>query len=281
MLRRIRSRLTYSNVVASMALFIALGGISYAAVKLPKNSVGSSQIRKNSVTGSKVKNSSLTGSDVKNSSLTGSDVKNSSLTGSDVKNSSLTGSDIRNKSLTAADFNGSIQGPQGAQGPKGDQGPAGPNVQLKDATGAVVGRFLGLIPEGGAVYSVERDGGYWFYLGSGQVFSFGSPTWKTSDCSGTAYLRNSSSSFSAATFALLVGGPFRVSFRTLSAGVFGPPSAWKGTGASETLGVATQLYRRDSTTGVCAADGGPTTGNLAALTPVDAPPDFAGPLAIA
>lgn len=55
MLRKIRSRLTYSNVVASMALFIALGGVSYAAVTLPKNSVGSSQVKKNAITGSKVK----------------------------------------------------------------------------------------------------------------------------------------------------------------------------------------------------------------------------------
>ncbi len=46
MLRRIRSRLTYSDVVASLALFIALGGVSYAAVKLPKNSVGPRRSRR-------------------------------------------------------------------------------------------------------------------------------------------------------------------------------------------------------------------------------------------
>ena len=39
MLRGIRNRLTYANVMATVALFIALGGVSYAAVKLPKNSV--------------------------------------------------------------------------------------------------------------------------------------------------------------------------------------------------------------------------------------------------
>ncbi len=128
MLRRTRNRLTYANVVASMALFVALGGVSYAAVKLPKNSVGSTQIKKNAVTGSKVRNSSLTGSDVKNSSLRGGDIKNSSLTGSDVRSSSLTGSDVKDGSLSAADFSGSLQGaqgPAGAQGAKGDPGPRG------------------------------------------------------------------------------------------------------------------------------------------------------------
>jgi hypothetical protein len=58
-----RPRLTYANVVATMALFIALGGASYAALKLPKNSVGTKQLKKNAVNGSKVKNNSLTGED--------------------------------------------------------------------------------------------------------------------------------------------------------------------------------------------------------------------------
>jgi len=59
MLRRIRPHLSFANVASVTALFIALGGASYAAVKLPKNSVGSSQIKKNAVTGAKVKNGSL------------------------------------------------------------------------------------------------------------------------------------------------------------------------------------------------------------------------------
>ena len=110
MLQRIRSRLSYANVTATLALFIALGGVSYAAVKLPKNSVGATQIKKNAVTGAKVRNSSLTGSDVKDRSLTG------------------------------ADFSGSVRGPAGAQGPKGETGPAGP-IQGTPAGGALTGTY--------------------------------------------------------------------------------------------------------------------------------------------
>lgn len=44
-----RPRLTYSNVVASLALFVALGGTSYAITKLPRNSVGSAQVRDGSL----------------------------------------------------------------------------------------------------------------------------------------------------------------------------------------------------------------------------------------
>jgi hypothetical protein len=46
------------NVLACVALFIALGGVSYAAA-LPRNSVGSQQIKKDAVTSAKVKNGSL------------------------------------------------------------------------------------------------------------------------------------------------------------------------------------------------------------------------------
>jgi hypothetical protein len=42
-----------------VALFVALGGTSYAVTQLPKNSVGSKQIKKNAVNSSKVKNRSL------------------------------------------------------------------------------------------------------------------------------------------------------------------------------------------------------------------------------
>ncbi len=45
MLRSIASRLTYANVMATAALFIALGGGAYAAFKVPKNSVGTKQLK--------------------------------------------------------------------------------------------------------------------------------------------------------------------------------------------------------------------------------------------
>jgi hypothetical protein len=65
-----RSRLNYANVVATLALFLALCGGSYAALKLPKNSVGPKQLKKNSVTSVKVKAGSLLTSDFKKSQRT-------------------------------------------------------------------------------------------------------------------------------------------------------------------------------------------------------------------
>jgi hypothetical protein len=68
-LARLRPHLSYANVVASIALFVALGGGAYAAITLPKNSVGSKQIKRNAVNGKKVKNLSLSGADINLSKL--------------------------------------------------------------------------------------------------------------------------------------------------------------------------------------------------------------------
>ncbi len=47
-------RLTYANVVATLALFLALGGAAYAATQLPADSVGTRQLRAGAVTAGKL-----------------------------------------------------------------------------------------------------------------------------------------------------------------------------------------------------------------------------------
>src|SRR5881296_1014743 len=71
MLARIRAGLSYANVMATIAVFLALGGGAYAALKLPKNSVGSKQIKKRAVTKAKLHKGAVDGSKVKDHSLTG------------------------------------------------------------------------------------------------------------------------------------------------------------------------------------------------------------------
>jgi hypothetical protein len=79
-------RVTYANLMSTIAVFIALGGTSYAVLRLPANSVGTAQLRNGSVTRAKVKPGSL----------------------------------------TVADFAGAVaRGPRGPQGPPGPQGPLG------------------------------------------------------------------------------------------------------------------------------------------------------------
>jgi hypothetical protein len=62
---KIRGKLSYANVVSTLCLFLVLGGAAYAAIHLPKNSVGTKQLKKNSVTSPKVKNGSLSRVDLR------------------------------------------------------------------------------------------------------------------------------------------------------------------------------------------------------------------------
>jgi hypothetical protein len=61
----IRRRMTFANAVAIVALFVALGGTGYAAIKLPKNSVGTKQLKNGAVTAKKVKAHTLLATDFK------------------------------------------------------------------------------------------------------------------------------------------------------------------------------------------------------------------------
>ena len=72
-------RPTYANVVATLALFIALGGSAIAASTLGKNSVGPKQLKKNAVTTPKVKNKAITGAKIKPGTITGTQVNASTL----------------------------------------------------------------------------------------------------------------------------------------------------------------------------------------------------------
>jgi hypothetical protein len=50
----VRPRLTYANLVATLALFIALGGGAYAATELPAHSVGTRELKNGAVTPTKL-----------------------------------------------------------------------------------------------------------------------------------------------------------------------------------------------------------------------------------
>ena len=53
---QIRKKLTYANVMSTIAVFLMLGsGAAFAASQLAKNSVGPKQLKKNAVTAAKLK----------------------------------------------------------------------------------------------------------------------------------------------------------------------------------------------------------------------------------
>src|SRR3712207_3529667 len=95
----IRRRVSYANVVATLALFVALGGSSYAAL-----------------------------------TVTGKQVKNGSLTGKDVKNRSLGAKELSAKAKRALRGSVGAQGPQGLPGPQGPVGSTESNAVVRRDT---------------------------------------------------------------------------------------------------------------------------------------------------
>lgn len=83
---RVKKVLTFSNVVAFVALFVALGGSVYAAGK-----ISGTQIKSGSVPGNRIKSKSLTGKQIKPGSLTGTQIKADSLGAAQINESTLTG----------------------------------------------------------------------------------------------------------------------------------------------------------------------------------------------
>ena len=89
-MRKILRRLpSPAMVVACIALAVALGGTSYAAIKLPRNSVGTSQLQKNAVVASKLNARSVGPQKLQNNAVTTRTVKDSQLTGAKIVESTL------------------------------------------------------------------------------------------------------------------------------------------------------------------------------------------------
>jgi hypothetical protein len=84
--KNLRERLTYANVMATVAMFLALGGGAWA---LSQNSVGTRQLKPNAVRSSDVRNEALRGVDLRPNAITGPKVAPDSLTGANIDEGSL------------------------------------------------------------------------------------------------------------------------------------------------------------------------------------------------
>jgi hypothetical protein len=89
-MKQLRKRLSYANVMSTIAVFLVIGGASaFAAVQLGKNTVGSKQLKKNAVTAAKIKKNAVTAAKIKNGAVTTAKLANDAATGAKVLESSL------------------------------------------------------------------------------------------------------------------------------------------------------------------------------------------------
>jgi len=120
-MKRFLPRLTYANVIASLALFIALGGAAVAA-GLPKNSVGPKQIKKGAVTPKAIRSKAVTSGKIAPKAVTAgklgpnavlpgnlgpgiintSKLAASAVTAEKIRNNVVTTNKLNNKAVTAA-----------------------------------------------------------------------------------------------------------------------------------------------------------------------------------
>jgi hypothetical protein len=83
-------------VIACLALFVSLGGVSYG---LATGSVNSREIRNNTIRSKDVRNNTLRTFDIRNNEVRGFDIRNSTIQGRDVAFNTLTGADISENDL--------------------------------------------------------------------------------------------------------------------------------------------------------------------------------------
>jgi hypothetical protein len=115
-MNRLRPHLSYANVMATIAVFVAFGGSAVAAA---------------TITGRNIQDGTVTGHDVKTGTLQSSDVKDGTLRKQDFLPGVLSSAGSLTTPLGQAE---GATGPQGPQGERGATGPAG-----KDGTNGTNG----------------------------------------------------------------------------------------------------------------------------------------------
>jgi hypothetical protein len=142
--RLLRHRPSPAIVVACVALLLALGGVSWAATALPRNSVGTAQLRNNAVTSSKVRNHSLLRADFKSGQVPRGPAGPAGPTG--------------------------VTGPKGATGARGPTGPAG-SAGSSNIRWALVKADASIVDSSDSNISItSHTGGAGVY-----ILNFGSP----------------------------------------------------------------------------------------------------------
>jgi hypothetical protein len=106
---RFRKRLNFANVTSMIALFVALGGTSYAAATLPRNSVGKGQIRANAVGKSEAAPNSVGKAEISTSSVGRSEIATNGVAASEVKANAIDSDEIADGGLQAADLSAAAQ----------------------------------------------------------------------------------------------------------------------------------------------------------------------------
>lgn len=164
-----RPQLSYSNVIATIALFVALGGAAVAA-GLPKNSVGTKQIKRGAVTTAKIKRGAITSGKIApkgvtagklgpfavlpgnlgNGVITAEKLGDGSVIATKIKNGVVTTNKLNNGAVTSAKLgDGAVTNPKLADGA----------VSVSKLGKGVIGQLQGQLESGETLRGVFAIGG--------------------------------------------------------------------------------------------------------------------------
>ena len=96
MKRLLARRPSPAMVIACVALFVALGGVSYG---FATGSIDSRELQDGTIRSTDIRGNSIRTEDLRNNEVRGRDIRNSTIAGVEVSLNSLTGSDIRESAL--------------------------------------------------------------------------------------------------------------------------------------------------------------------------------------
>ncbi|MDX6616195.1 MAG: hypothetical protein QOD60_1286 [Solirubrobacterales bacterium] len=108
MISAIKRHATYANVMATIAVFIALGGSAFAVKALKRNSVGTKQLKSKAVTEAKLADAAATAAKLANDAVTQSKLADSAVSKAKIAANAVDGSKILDGSVGISDSNNSL-----------------------------------------------------------------------------------------------------------------------------------------------------------------------------
>jgi hypothetical protein len=97
----LKRQLSVANVLSCIALFVALGGAAYAAVKIPPNAIKAKNIAKQAVTNPKIKEQAVTSGKIKNGGVVAADLGAGAVINSKIANGAVTGGKLGTGAVTS------------------------------------------------------------------------------------------------------------------------------------------------------------------------------------
>jgi hypothetical protein len=132
--RRVRDRVSYGAIVATIALFIALGGTAAAVTSLPRDSVGAPQISKDAVGSSEIAKDAVRSPEIAKDAVRAPEIAKDAVRSPEIAAGAVRSSELRDGGIRLDDISTSARNAlQGAQGPAGPAGVAEARIASKGA----------------------------------------------------------------------------------------------------------------------------------------------------